>query len=132
MYLLTAQIMDVSEFTVNTEGFTGIVRLAWVLIRSTSKQIREVNAIGSTVGDDEILRLCLNRACDNDLFGFLNTRVFETIAFQVFFDSLAQIPIQSCCKFILTTLLVRQDARDIVAGIHCGIRPILSSSFRFS
>ncbi|KAG0583450.1 hypothetical protein KC19_3G136800 [Ceratodon purpureus] len=107
-------IMDVSEFTVNTEGFTGIVRLAWVLIRSTSKQIREVNAIGSTVGDDEILRLCLNRACDNDLFGFLNTRVFETIAFQNDERATAFKYTSSLCKLIMNLLSLPAGRQKIM------------------
>lgn len=80
--------MDVSEFNSNTEGFTGIIRLAWVIIQTISKQIPEVTEVGSTVEADGVLRLCLNRACDHDLFGFLNSQVFETAAFQVLLNFL--------------------------------------------
>lgn len=77
--------MDASEFDAMTEGFTGIIRLAWVIIRTLNKQIPEVTAIGSTLEDDEIQCLCLNQVWDHDVFGFLNAQVFETPAFQVFF-----------------------------------------------
>ena len=111
--------MDVSGFNVDIEGFTGIVRLAWVIVRTISKQISEVTAVGSTVEDDGILRLCLNRACDHDLFGFLRSRVFETATFQVFFN------------FLCAHSYTARSMLDIVVGIYYCIRPILLPSLRF-
>lgn len=80
--------MDASDFNAMTEGFTGIIRLAWVINRTLNKEIPEVTGIGSTLEDDEIQCVCLNRAWDHDIFGFLNAQVFETAAFQVFFSFL--------------------------------------------
>lgn len=76
--------MDASEFNAMTEGFTGIIRLAWVIIRTLNKEIPEAIATGSTLEDDAIQ--CLNRVWEHDMFGFLNAQVFETAAFQVFFS----------------------------------------------
>uniref|UniRef100_A0A7I4C4Z9 Uncharacterized protein n=1 Tax=Physcomitrium patens TaxID=3218 RepID=A0A7I4C4Z9_PHYPA len=75
-------MLDEAEVNSVTEGFTGLIRLAWVTIGTLTKQTPDVTAVKATVEDDSILYLCLNRACDRDVFGFLNTHIFETAAFQ--------------------------------------------------
>lgn len=98
-------MLDEAEVNSVTEGFTGLIRLAWVTIGTLTKQTPDVTAVKATVEDDSILYLCLNRACDRDVFGFLNTHIFETAAFQVFLSSsclifhLAFSQNASCCIF---------------------------------
>lgn len=77
------QLMDAGELNVTAEGFTGVIRFVWAVYLMLTKGALDYSPTGSFSEDDTYSSLCLNRACEHDVFEFFTTRVLQTATFQV-------------------------------------------------
>lgn len=75
-------LMDAGELNVTAEGFTGVIRFVWAVYLMLTKGALDYSPTGSFSEDDTYSSLCLNRACEHDVFEFFTTRVLQTATFQ--------------------------------------------------
>lgn len=77
--------MDAADLGPIAVGFTAVIQFVWAVYLMLTEDGTEGTSTGSSFLDDESSSLCLDRACEQDVFKFLNARVLQSATFQVFF-----------------------------------------------
>jgi nuclear pore complex protein Nup205 len=93
------QVMDAADLGPIAVGFTAVIQFVWAVYLMLTEDGTEGTSTGSSFSNDESSSLCLDRACEQDVFKFLNARVLQSATFQVFFFVCYLVLNASSCMF---------------------------------
>lgn len=86
MAITTLQVMDEADLGPIAVGFTAVIQFVWAVYLMLTEDGTEGTSSGPPFLDDESSSLCLDRACEQNVFEFLNAQVLQSATFQVFFS----------------------------------------------